>query len=124
VITLSNKIGIVMSTSPTLAQWQVSTPCKSFKISYTNKKKLKRGSLQRYGIHARLFHGILAAWTLKVGSFCLVMHSRLEGLPMDERTLDGYWKARVLEIRIAKIKNADTAVCDYYLFISGRLIIC
>ena len=58
-----------------------------------------------------LIHGILAAWTLKVGSFCLVMHSKLEDLPLDRRTLDGYWKARVLEIRIARNKKADKAVC-------------
>jgi len=74
----------------------------------------------------RLIHDILAAWTLKVGSFCLVMHSKLEDSPLDKRTLDGYWKARVLEIRIAKNKklNADTAVCDFYFFISQQLIIC
>jgi hypothetical protein len=52
------------------------------------------------------------------------MHSKLEDLPQDKRTLDEYWKARVLEIRIAKNKKGDTAVCDFYLFISGQLIIC
>jgi hypothetical protein len=49
------------------------------------------------------------------------MHSKLEGLPLDKRTLDGYWKARILEIRIPK---NETAVCDYYLFISKQLIVC
>jgi hypothetical protein len=42
------------------------------------------------------------------------MHRELEGLPLDKRTLDGYWKARVLEIRIAN-RKVDTAVCDFYL---------
>jgi len=113
-----------MSTSPTLAQWKASTPCESFKLSYTNQKNLKKGNLYpTYDIYALLVHGILAAWTFKVGSFCLVMHSKLEDVPLDERTLDGYWKARVLEIRKAKNKNADTAVCDFYLFIARQLII-
>jgi hypothetical protein len=52
------------------------------------------------------------------------MHSKLEELPLDERTLDGYWKARVLEIRIAKNEKPDEAVCDFYLFISWQLISC
>lgn len=50
------------------------------------------------------------------------MHTKLESLPLDKRTLDGYWKGRILEIRAPKTKRnevAKTAVRDSYLLYPG-----
>lgn len=123
-ISLSNFL-IIMSASPTPAQWKASVACNSFTLRYMNKKNGKKGSLDSvtytYSM-VQLVNGIDAAWTFTIGSFCLVMHAELESLPLDKRTLDGYWKARILEIRAPKTKRneiADTAVCASYLFYPG-----
>lgn len=51
-----------------------------------------------------------AAWNFNVGSFCLVMHTKLESLSLDDRTVDAFWKARIIEIRRSKMNES---VCDY-----------
>lgn len=53
-----------------------------------------------------------AAWSLKVGSFCLVMHSKLDDLSLEDRTINAYWKARVIEIRKPMIQTKEQSVCD------------
>jgi hypothetical protein len=44
-------------------------------------------------------------WQFHVGSFCLVRHEGIYGLPPEECTLDKYWKARIAEIRKPKTKS-------------------
>ena len=113
-----------MSAAPTPAQWKSAVVCSSFKLGYMSEKGLKKGNMDlpvvTLPVLQQLAHGIHAAWSLSVGSFCLVMHSKLEGLQLSKQTLDAYWKARVLEIRAPKKKNKneDTAVCNSYLFMS------
>jgi hypothetical protein len=59
-----------------------------------------------------------AAWTLKVGSFCLIMHQNLDPLALDERTVNAYWKARIIDIRKPR---KDESVCDYIISMQHEL---
>jgi hypothetical protein len=61
------------------------------------------------------------AWTFKVGSFCLIMHKNLDSLSLDERTVNAYWKARIIDIRKPKIERKDELVCDYIISMQHEL---
>jgi hypothetical protein len=46
-----------------------------------------------------------AEWQFNIGSFCLVRHQGIEGIPSEECTRDRYWKARIVEIRSSKTQG-------------------
>jgi hypothetical protein len=56
-----------------------------------------------YNIMISLF--FFPEWQFDVGSFCLVRHQGIDGIPPEECTLDKYWKARIVEIRKPKRKS-------------------
>lgn len=67
-------------------------------------------------LHMHRVYDLFEDWTFTTGSFCLVMHSGLDHVPVQERTRDGYWKVRIVEIRKPKVFKRDTElVCDEYI---------
>jgi hypothetical protein len=79
--------------------------CQDVPNLFTHLHKQKK-QIHRYGVDCasslQQSHGIVSEWIFSGGSFCLVSHTGLDGVPLEERTLDKYCKACILEIRSPK----------------------
>lgn len=42
-------------------------------------------------------------------------------MSLDERTVNAYWKARIIDIRKPKIERKDELVCDYIISMQHEL---
>jgi hypothetical protein len=51
-----------------------------------------------------------AEWRFNIGSFCLVRHQGINGIPPEECVRDRYWKARIVEIRGPERKSITSPV--------------
>jgi hypothetical protein len=94
-----------MASNPTDMQWKHANSCETFSLTYTGKNNKSRGIKTHDSIPTS--HYIFTAWHFNVGSFCLVRHEGIDGIPPEECTRDRYWKARIIEIRRPKRKKVS-----------------